>query len=229
MSVSRNLKRRALTRRYLSLRRAFGHRASVALHYAKQPQIKPLEWNANVDRAEWHQAGFRLVARIETDNDPDYSYLGEFTTKWKRGAIKVDPSEAGDSRIYPSRRGEDVYYVPCNSYREHRKGLRALGYGKHAAHTLARSYVLQDMKRLRALNMQEWQYVGVVVTAYRNGIKLGQESLWGIESYGRNTPTFPPHETSEAYCTETARDLASEAISEAERALESLCVRRARA
>jgi len=228
----RSLMRRKRTERYLALRRKYGYSAHTALHYARQPLPKPLEWNGNVDHAEWTEAGFDLVAHVEPDDNPDYSYLGEFTTKYKRGAIKVDPSESGDDRIYPVYRSRypdsptPVYFVPCNSYREHFKGLRELHYGRSEADTLARSYVHNDMVRLRSLHRGDWDYVGVIVTASRNGIKLGNASVWGIERYGRNTPGFDRQSDSEAYFTETARELAIEAISEAKNAIGTLCASR---
>lgn len=231
MSALRNLKRRSLTKRYLSLRKRYGYKASQALHYARQPEIKPLDWNNNVDKAEWTEKGFSLIAKVEIDANPDYSYMGEFSTDWS--PWKVDPSEAGDDRIYPVNRRRysseptAVYFHPAHSYQSHFESLRAT-FSKSESDTLARSYVYQDMKRLRALHLGNWTYVGIVVTAYKKGIKLGNCSLWGIESYSRNTPGFDPQTDSEAYFTEVARDCASEAIDQAESALASLCARRER-
>lgn len=58
-----------------------------------------------------------------------------------------------------------------------------------------------------------WSYVGIQVTARRTGIELGNASLWGIES-----------DSAEEYFTETAFELADEAIAAACNAMQRLCV-----
>ncbi|HSH30920.1 MAG TPA: hypothetical protein VK971_13520 [Thiohalobacter sp.] len=57
-----------------------------------------------------------------------------------------------------------------------------------------------------------WWYVGIEVIARRAGIELGNASLWGIES-----------DSGEEYFTETAFELADEAIAEARNAMQRLC------
>lgn len=68
-----------------------------------------------------------------------------------------------------------------------------------------------DFERLRGWCNDEWHYVGVVVTASRDGIDLGSASLWGIESDAGD------------YLDEVATELLDEALADARTTLESLC------
>ena len=70
---------------------------------------------------------------------------------------------------------------------------------------LAAKAAYADFERLRQWCDDQWSYVGVVVTATHTdtGVKLGNASLWGIES------------DAGAYLAETANDLASEALEQA--------------
>ncbi len=61
---------------------------------------------------------------------------------------------------------------------------------------------------------QDWWYVGVEVKASRAGVTLGDGCLYGIEFEGGSD---------REYLTETAFDLASQAISEANEKLRTLC------
>lgn len=58
----------------------------------------------------------------------------------------------------------------------------------------------------------DWTYLSVTVTAMRDGIKLGVGSLFGIES-----------DSDDDYLAEIAFALTGEAISEANRSLDTLC------
>ena len=62
---------------------------------------------------------------------------------------------------------------------------------------------LADYERLRRYCDGHWSYVGVIVTASRDGIELGHASLWGLESDAGD------------YLTDTANELADEALDEA--------------
>lgn len=68
-----------------------------------------------------------------------------------------------------------------------------------------------DFDRLKAFCDDEWTYIGVVVTASRNGVELGRDSLWGIES------------DCEEFILDCASDVAAQAVSAAREALASLC------
>lgn len=68
-----------------------------------------------------------------------------------------------------------------------------------------------DFARLKAWCEDDWYYVGVIVTASREGIELGSASLWGIES------------DAEDYLVEVANELAEQAVEEAQAKLARLC------
>jgi len=93
-----------------------------------------------------------------TPADSDMSWVGEYTDTWQPGAIDRTQGRGGNHREYR-------YFVPANSMEEHRRGLRKLGYGKHEAWVLARSYVRQDYARMEALCRGEWCYLGIQATA----------------------------------------------------------------
>lgn len=69
----------------------------------------------------------------------------------------------------------------------------------------------QDFERLRAWCNDDWNYVGIIVTASKAGINLGTVSLWGLESDDKS-----------GYLIETAQDLAQEAIESAQAAISAL-------
>jgi hypothetical protein len=74
-------------------------------------------------------------------------------------------------------------------------------------------YGHEDYRRACAYG-RTWWYVGVVVEASRAGIVLGEKSLWGID--------YEP-DGEDGYLTETAFELAEEAIVEARQKLKELC------
>lgn len=69
-----------------------------------------------------------------------------------------------------------------------------------------------DYERLRRYCAGDWCYVGVVVTASRDGVELGSASLWGLES-----------DCDEDHLADCACELAEEALDEAKERLASLC------
>ena len=60
-----------------------------------------------------------------------------------------------------------------------------------------------DFERLRDWCADRWEYVGVIVTASKEGIKLSRQSLWGIES------------DSGDYLKQVAREMAADAVRDA--------------
>lgn len=62
---------------------------------------------------------------------------------------------------------------------------------------------MADFNHLRAWCDDRWQWIGVVVTVRREGVKLASAGLWGIESNAGD------------YLLEIANELAPEAIEEA--------------
>lgn len=74
-------------------------------------------------------------------------------------------------------------------------------------------YAHQDYRRACAYG-RDWWYVGVEAAASRAGVESGRASLWGID--------FEPG-GDDAHLTETALELASEAVREAAAKLRLLC------
>ena len=90
---------------------------------------------------------------------------------------------------------------------------RNAGYiGPKSESTLAR-HMARATEVMRAWRKDEWFWCGVVLSISRNGIELDNHaaSLWGIEC---NYPTFTKaqEKRSNAYLTEVANDLLSEAV-----------------
>ena len=190
--------------------RASGHTAKLALYYARQPEPVPLEWRN--DLARWEIDGFSIAAKIDLDDYADSSYLGAYSTNWQPGAVAdgdtlkssgryfyLDGGKFGAESVKPSR-----WFVPAHSEESTYADLRALKYGRRLARDLARAYVHQDKRRIDRLASYDWYFIGIVVTAYQYGVKLGQASLWGIES-----------DSGQDYIDSTAYDLAAEALAEA--------------
>lgn len=91
---------------------------------------------------------------------------------------------------------------------------RAQTYAMHRATMSPRAYAAlaasQDFARLKSWCDDQWNYVGIIVTASRAGIELASASLWGIES------------DSADYLTECANELAQEAMTDAQAAIAAL-------
>lgn len=73
-----------------------------------------------------------------------------------------------------------------------------------------------DYETLKAWCNDEWRYVGIAVTASREGVELGRASLWGVEA---DHPADPYNE----YLQTVANEIAGEAMSEAREMLARLC------
>lgn len=227
------LKRRKLTRRYLELRAKYAahgtYTAQQGLYGARNTitPIKPLDWDSNTEHATWKDHGFTLHARVKYDDSPDLSYLGEVSTTWKPGAVTIDPHD-DIARNERGRHDDRPVYFHTESGKGTREFLHYRGVAKGPAEEYARECAHEEFRRYRSLMNNDWDYVGIVVTAYRKGIKLGSASVWGIERYGRNTPGFEPKSDCTEYFTETAYELAHEAIKEAKDAIEGLQKRRSK-
>lgn len=178
--------------------RAQGVSALNAWQYANQV-VPTLPWNSGM--ATWSEQGFDLQAIIKEDEYPDLTYLGKFTNEWSAGALR---HEHLNSRTLD-------WFVPMITEDEHFEEMRKLHYGRSLAHELARSYVHQDYQRARSYGTQ-WATHGIIVTARRAGISLGEATVWGIEDDANND-----------YLTEVTRDLAADALSQAQDAVERLC------
>lgn len=222
------LKRRKLTRRYLTLRASHNdygtYTAKQAIDGARNTltPIKPLDWDYSLERADWKERGFTLHAHVKFDDSPDYSYLGTLNTKWQPRAITVDPEDELARDLLGKREADRPVYFHTETGNGTREFLHVRGVAKGPAEEYARKAAHEEYQRYRSLRRGDWDYVGIVVDASRNGVKLASASLWGIERYGRNTPGFDSGSDCSEYFTETAREVAQEAIAEAEKAIDGL-------
>jgi len=172
-----------LFRKYMEYRKD-GSPAKIAHHWAKQRAPLALDWQGEV--ATLRRAGFDIRIKFRIDNGADLSHLGEFTSSPARGAefYRVDPDNVpGRSRDWPrDEQGRAVcYYVPMNTAREARAWFKAHGYAAHIGDCIARSYIKRDAERLAKFYSGDLQCYVVTVTASRNGIELGADSLGGID------------------------------------------------
>lgn len=133
------------------------------------------EWDTHGDTATIERDGFSLKLTIEYDDYPDTSYLGEWSDTFEPGAIAV----TDDMRYRPAAfRIDWKWFIPGISAEEHRRGLSAMGYARHTADCLARSYVLRDMRRLSS---DTFALYVVSVSASREGIELGSACIGGVD------------------------------------------------
>lgn len=200
---------KTLPERYRKIRAEHpGLSARTCLTWARSTP-KALDWEhgrgRELQRAEWRESGFRIVATIEYDETGcGVDWLGEFHDKPTRGSISVQAPR--------SWRETFTHYVPANSYADHYKALRK-DHSRQEAHELARKYVLADAERLRQYADGDLSLLGCVVKVYRGEIRLGCSSVWGIDVDSLADP----------YLSEVARDIAPDAISEAQRTLATIC------
>jgi len=195
--------REARRERYRTLRSDMRYSASMAWHYAGQPEPDALEWteDGNGWTAKLVASGYSVSVRVRSDYDPDYWTRGKFTDSWSPDVVALPE---------PRERGTYRYFLPDVTYREHLAGLRKLGYARHAADCLARQYVRQDLDE--ASHGREAVYV--VATACLAGVELGSSSIGGCElgsTYGKDST--PLERQLDAIVSDYG--LVSEAVSEA--------------
>ncbi len=183
--------------------RATGSTASNALAMARHKQrIRDLGYDVE-DGTRFKHQGFDVTIRVKPDQDVDLSWLGEFTGH---------PTGFAFKRPNASHR-EYQYFQPASdngrNLAEYRKGWSELGYSKHAADCGARQHLRDDWKMAEDLN--ESGMFGVIVQVRRNGVALGESSVWSVDA------DWIPG----AYLE---YDLLGEAISEAHETLRMLCV-----
>jgi len=186
--------------------------ASQALIHARSAVARPtLDWQDDGRGklvATFKRNGFELRATAQPDDYADLSWIGSFTDKWQPGAVK---------RQHVGRH-EYAYFVPENPTDWHRRELRKLNYGKGEAALLAASYTRSDLHLLETYG-DRWQEWLVTVTASRAGIELGQSSVGGVGGSENHAKTLD-------YLTETAFELAGEAVDGAQDALGRLLATR---
>lgn len=114
--------------------------------------------------------GFTIRIRVEYDDHMDLSYLGELSNRWRTGAMKWD----GDRNSYE-------YFIPTQSEEAQYRDLRGMKYGRVQARELAREYVKADYKQMKDFCEDRAAMYGVIVTASRKGVELGEDSLWSVD------------------------------------------------
>lgn len=128
------------------------------------------------DKTSFDHEGFSVHAKIVCDQDPDTSWIGEFSDTPGEGAIDHHATGIWLERSYRGPR----YFNPANySYDYY---LNTEKRSKSEARSLANEQAKQDYKRLVGFYQGDWSMVGVVVTVYRDGVELGSASIWGIET-----------------------------------------------
>lgn len=148
--------------------------------------------------------GFHVVIGKEDDDSPDLSYLGEYTSKvpdlpyYDRALERVITERTADD----DWNDEDAAKVERFDRRSHRY---------IAAGTGDPEYIEQDAKRLEGYG-ERWSCVGVVARVYREGVKLAESALWGIET-----------DSDASYFEQVGSDVADEALTEAKATLAKLC------
>lgn len=171
--------------------------SSTAYHWARTPEVPDLF--DGEDFASWEKNGFVLDARLAVDDLHDLSHLGSFSHRWEEGALAVD-----------LRSHDSGWFIPAMTEGHQYASLRAMKFGRAEARRLARRYVREDHKRFAEFG-DRWWMVRCTVRASREDVELGSAALWGIES-----------DSDPSFFTETALELADEAIAEARIKLERL-------
>lgn len=154
--------------------------------------------------------GFTIVVKFQYDEDADLSYMGEFSDAPDDGAI--DHHEKGEwlGRSYRGPR----YFIPAhykdalNYYLEHEK------LSEEEARAKADRQVVADYERLVEYHQGHWSMLGMIVTVYLDGVKLGDASIWSVES-----------DSGAVHFKELYDDLLHEAVAEARKTLEKLCTK----
>lgn len=210
--------------KYKRNRDEYNQTAAAALKSAKLEQDTGLP--KMEDGTQWERNGFVFALELREDDryikdlsDEDQNF-GKFGYKPTHlYSIKVDPDLAREHELYRITQcgPDDCYYNPdpAIAYIPNRfsVGDRAKGMAKHDLQNFYRQVEYSAYRRHMAWLANEWQYVGFVVTCSAvDGTKLGDASLWGIES-----------DFTQDYGKETAAELQSEAQSEAKALLTSLC------
>lgn len=189
-------------------RRAEGIPASSALYYGKhalkaqqRPRLDVPEPNSKRVEVPLGLKEIQVYAAVEYDEHADYDFDGSWlhrrdNPKIVRGkswdwsipsegrTVRADIIEITEKFYYRSGSRRESFsrvchkFQPACSYRSHYESLRK-SYGKHEADCLARSYVLQTLKR--CMDENRAQYV-VTVEAYAGDVCVASASVGGVET-----------------------------------------------
>ena len=127
-----------------------------------------------------------IKIRLEVDENPDTSWLGEYTDKQSEWAIArwcdkyVAEMDDEDFEDMPRRCREYLYFVPYAGG----EAPGSEGYKK---------YGIQDYRRMEGLSRGDWHFLGVIAEAVvsfpvstmmsdRRLERLTSGGLWGVES-----------------------------------------------
>lgn len=144
-------------------------------------------------------AGLVVTARATPDDDPDRSWLGEYTNSWSPGVI---------SRDHAAPTHHPRYFLPCSTIEQRRVDLSALGYARGPAQVEADRQAREDARLFTELDARI-----ITVSVHKAGVLLGEASL-GAD--------FDPNADFEDQLVDFASDILGEAIAEARAALPRL-------
>ncbi len=125
--------------------------------------------------------GYSALIKVIHDEDhgapweecDGHGEVSEWTTRAKRPGEMVLHEDRGSKRYYDFQAAIAI---------AKRDGWDAPPYKNGTKGEQAHRAVLRDFEYLRAWCNDEWRYVGVCVSVTRNGVSVGGDSLWGIES-----------------------------------------------
>ncbi len=125
----------------------------------------------------------QTIIKKEYDDNPDTTYLGEYTNKYQPGCII-----RADRTFYEDHIDDDEYDPPGMN-REYSFFMPA-EIEEEPGTELYKKYALQNYDAIEGLSNSDWIYVGVtvstVVHANVAGVSLSDtvsDSLWGIEDH----------------------------------------------
>jgi hypothetical protein len=163
--------------------------------------------------------GFAITARIERDSDCGTPWENSdghgAVTDWERR------DKAPGELILAGSRGDSCrFYDFAGAVALAKRDAWGVAGGRQPRETAAQyaaRAAMADYESLKEWCDDEWHYIGIVLSASRNGIALDDcaASLWGIEC------NYPGSDN--AYLSEVAAELLPEALTVARAALASLC------
>jgi hypothetical protein len=193
-------------------RRAGGARpSSIAYHKTvEEADDREVDWNFDLEGGTVESTDPRigLKFRIEIDDCPDYSWLGDIHAV--RSRDDFDPPTGYPAEFVSGYR-DSYWLVGSRPTREVAAEYAKLGYARHRAWTKAKAAAEEDMTRLRRLVNDDWCFVYIVVAATVNGVEVASAGMGGIES-----------DSGTDYFEEVIRDSAYEAEAEAAEWIDNL-------
>lgn len=129
------------------------------------------------------ECGYSAHITIECDQDAGMPWeredghgpVSDWTTRDKRPGEMVLNSDGRSKRYYDFAEAVRI---------ARRDGWDAPPYKTGTKGDQAHRAAMRDFEYLRQWCANDWYYVGVIVKLSRNGAQVGDDSLWGIESFG---------------------------------------------